>query len=362
MNLVEYPGAADRRRAERAFPGAVWFPIVDRAGKPLWPQCPSIVARNADVMAWVQQELDARRVEGRFPTQLVLGRHAGESESYKAEGAIFPFEGAGRTETDVPGRTTVDAMRKVEFADKYDLRGRRAYERTDDEPIEFKRVVLARGSRGTRVGSRDGIYVYEALSGERVDEAIGPERELGMLRPVQRYVLAAGLERAHQINRLLSATLREAGDEWGFVRVRKGGAPQAVTVTPPIIEQLHAGDLDDCEYKLDFVVCDGNHRIVEKVWNGRAPMAAIAVLGELPQPYYARPFGRLEWEATAENELAVTPQLASKYLVRTVSRDDLDDEARGILQGLDDRDLYRRYYRDLTKGFGYMGGQGGRFV
>jgi hypothetical protein len=184
-----------------------------------------------------------------------------------------------------------------------------------------------------------------------------------MLRPVQRYVLKAGLERAEQILEQVRPALAEANEPWGFARVRKGGAPKPVAVTPPIIEQLHPLDRE-CGGETDFIICDGNHRVVQTVWNGRQALPAVAVVGDLPEPYYARPFGRLEWEATAENEQVVTPDVASKYLPRKVDRkkDLPDNEARKKLGPVSDKMLFRRYYRDFESGFGHMGGQGGRFI
>ena len=355
VNLVAQPRAADRLRAERAFPGAVWFPLVDRDRKSLWRQCPAIVARNADVMSWVERVLaDISRSEDRYPTEFVLGRHASESEAYEPVGSVFPFESEHPPTADVAhAPTTVEAIRRITFAEDYDLAGRPAY-----RDAEVRRVFLVRGRRTVRGHSRDGIFVYAARARESAQDAVVRGEVLGMLRPVQRYVLTAGLERAAMINRLLSETL--ADDEWGFVHVRKGSAPKPVTVTPPIIEELHEADLDDCPYKTDFIVCDGNHRVVEKVWRRTEPMAAIAVTGKLAQPYYARPFGRLEWDATSDNELVMTPQLASKYLARKVDR--RRDLPPGANANVADRDLFRRYYRDLTTGFGYMGGQGGQYV
>lgn len=358
INLVELPRAADRLRSERAFPGAVWFPLIDRAGKALWRHCPAVLARNADVMSWVEEQLAAKRFDdGSYPTELVLGRHPGESETYEVVGPVFPFEGEGPpVASDEHAPTTIAAIRRVEFLEGYDLEGKLAY----PPDARVLRVFLARGQRETRAEPRAGIFVYEAERGQSAADAIADGRVLGMLRPVQRYVLTAGLKRAAQINRLRSEALPD--DEWGFVRVRKGGAPRLVTVTPPIIEELQPADLDDCEYKVDFVVCDGNHRIVDTVWTHSAPLAAVAVMGTFPEPYYARPFGRLEWDATAENELFVAPPLAAKYLPRTVTLSGLDDIQKTKLLGVSERDRFRRYYRDLTKGFGYMGGQGGAFV
>jgi len=364
VGLLDEPRREDRRRAERAAPGAIWFPLSSDGEEPLWRQCPSIVSRNADVMSWVEGVLDKKDVEGEgLPSELLLGSYGGASASYRFEGEIFPFEGRTRAaDPEVAGISTVDALGKVRFAEDSDL---------DDEsdparklPYDgaaFERVFLVSQEFELAGFSRRRIVLFPAEPGESFSDEVVSRRPLGALRPVQRYVLKAGLERAKEINEKVRPRLGEEGDEWGFARVRKGGAPQAVSVTPPIVEQLHPIDWDDAG-ESDFIVCDGNHRIVQSVWRERQPIAAVAVTGKLLQPYYARPFGRLEWDATADNELVVTPELASKYLARKVDRESLPADAKRKLKAVPDSDLYRRYYRDLTKGFGYMGGQGGRYV
>jgi hypothetical protein len=81
----------------------------------------------------------------------------------------------------------------------------------------------------------------------------------------------------------------------------------------------------------------------------------VAVVGDLSEPYYAYPFGRFEWDAVVE--LPISPPAAFKYLRRKVNA-----ETHPPPPGKSEDDLFRRYYRDLSLGFGAMGGQGGRFV
>jgi hypothetical protein len=128
---------------------------------------------------------------------------------------------------------------------------------------------------------------------------------------------------------------------------------------------VHPEDRDsDDETLIEFVVCDGNHRIVQKVWNGREVAAAIGVLGQPRQPYYARPFSPFEWDITAENVLSVTPDARFRYAPRRVDLNKLElaDEALQELRAMPAASLYRRYYRDLKSGFGPVGGQGGRYA
>jgi hypothetical protein len=64
---------ADSRQRRRATPlprGVVWFPFDD-AGR-LWRECPSIVARNFDVMLMLEQRLAEMREDGRYPSDVVL--------------------------------------------------------------------------------------------------------------------------------------------------------------------------------------------------------------------------------------------------------------------------------------------------
>jgi len=358
--MVEDPGAPARRRLRAAAPGAVWFPLHD--SEKLWQRCPSIVSRNADVMAWAEAALSAARAkQTQVPPELVLGKYAGTGD-YRLKDDIFPFKSEERQEDpEEPCLSTVEALERVGFPDSSDLAGEKAY-----DGAEIRRVFLCREPVAIAGGAeRRAIYVYPAEPGEEFGPEVMERERLGILRPVQRYVLRAGMERAAEINERVLPLLAERGDPWGYLQVRKGAALRWVSVTPPIIEQAWPGDLDDLSKQglTEFVVCDGNHRIVQGVWNEpKGVMPAVAVVGELRRPYYGRPFGRLEWDATAENELPVSPDIASKYLARKVDWEkDLDDRGRRVLANVHKARWYRRYFRDLESGFGYLGGQGGRW-
>jgi|GEM_PF-2517593 len=369
----EEPFGTARRRSTQAYPGAIWFPLAKHGEPALWRECPAIVARNVDVMSWVDEELASRRrADSSLPEQLLLGRYAGGADEYSVELA-YPFEGAltsqreredDSAENDVPARSTVEALSLVQLNSSFDLGEERAYANAT-----FMRVWLLRGpvsidrprKNGPRSSTivREAIYVYPAEQDERAfDPALSARKPLGLLRPVQRYVLRAGLERVDALDRAVRDYLdREGVEPWGFTRVRKGGAPNRVSVTPPIIEQLHEEDWAAPLLGEDFIVCDGNHRIVQLVWRWKRALAAVAVIGDLAYPYYARPFGALEWEATSDNELVVAPDTASKYLVRQVTDAEVLEEFKGS-----EPQLYRRYFRNLETGFGPLGGQGGRFA
>jgi len=349
-------------------PGSVWFPLPevdDREGP--WTLAPSILARNADVMRWVEERLIRRRTaQGYFPPHLVLGQMKESTGYHLAEGP-FPFlqppgPQGGRANF---ATSTMEAMNRIEYTSDFDLRGQRPY-----EGLDIRRVALARRTIRVRSGRRrDVILVFEA-------EAQGePSRDLsyfricppdhgllGVLRPAQRYVLEAGLERAGWVNDFLA---RHCGnDPWGFLRATFGGAGEPVALTPPLVEQVHIDDYDSDDSRLEFVVCDGNHRIVRKVWNGGDVAAAIAVVSPPRQPYYARPFSPYEWDITAGRPLTVSPDPRFRYAPRPVDPDQLDitPEACAELKAKAEEDLYRRYYRDLSIGFGPIGGQGGRYA
>lgn len=97
------------------------------------------------------------------------------------------------------------------------------------------------------------------------------------------------------------------------------GAPW-ISITPPIVESLHPLDWGEGFGESDFIICDGNHRLVRRAWDEGVPTPAVAVAGRLPQPYYARPLDRFAWEETAATKLDATPGLSLKYRAREVSR------------------------------------------
>jgi hypothetical protein len=347
VELVDRPGLDLRRKARKLPPGAVWFPLDEDAG--LWRQCPAIVARNADVMEWTVEQLRLQRQshDGSYPPALVMARASAATDRFRLAEPQEPFA------------STAERLAKVELG-FLDLAGEPAY----DEP-EIRRVWLVRQTRAWFEGApeRGGILVLDAEGGmtrQEAKHAAPGDADRMMLRPVQRYVLKAGLARAAAIYTDVQADLIQNADPWGNARITRGGASGDAALTPPIIERLHPADWDDESSRRDFLVCDGNHRVVQCVWNDGLVMPAVAVWTPPRFPYYARPFGRLEWDATAENEQVVTPQLMSKYLPRKVHPGELLDPSK--VETFPEDQWYRRYFRDLATGFGYMGGQGGRYV
>ena len=318
-----------------------------------------MVARNADVMQWVHRELATRRrLMGSFPSGIVMGQLSARSNTIEFVGPQIPFAssvGDRAMTPGVPSGSTTDAISKVKYMCGFDLDGEYAY-----RDLEVKRVLLVRRDVPVWSGTRPVILAFDADAHDpNAARHALPSEAVGVLRPVQRYVLRAGLERAGELR---EEVLLKLDDPWGFARIRKGDAPEPVTVTPPILEQLHPEDWEDEHGADELIVCDGNHRVVELVWNRGHVLPAVAVIGMPREPYYARPFSRFEWGYTAENVQNKSPDQASKYAVRKVDPGKLGPAAAAILARKDPQYHYRRYFRDLTTGFGYMGGQGGNYV
>jgi hypothetical protein len=278
----------------------------------------------------------------------------------------FPFETDPLHSTSgvtTGAHSTREALELVTFSLDYDLGDRKVY-----EGLEFKRVFLMRKT-DSGTGNQPVIVVFDGDRYELSDipglPAIGG---LGVLRPVQRYVLTAGLKRAREIaDQVLEPWYDRAAtvpypDLWGFLEIRKSGSNQSVALTPPIIEQLHPDDPPEGDWDREFIACDGTHRIVERVWNSPpGVLAAVAIYGPLPEPYYARPFSASGWRLTAGNVVGEPPSPQARYDVRRVDPKQIDyRKVRSGMEGTSVESLYRRYFRDLTTGFGPMGGQGGR--
>lgn len=344
-------------------PGGVWFPLPDSDETDgAWARCPLIEHRNLDVLTWVKAEIDKRRdIRGRYPPHLLLGRFTGQG-GFRAEAdGLLPFQAPGedRAEPPAPARSTVEALERVRYLEGSPLQGHPYAE------LEFRRVALERRSldRGRGRGGQDVIMVFDmtehaesrSLAGL---SGISSDQRLGILRPVQRFVMRAGLERAKTVigfQRELIGDGTTKHDPWGFVRARFGDFGETLALTPPILEQLWTEDTQFdpplvTEEHAEFVLCDGNHRVVQTVWICRGVLAAVAVLGRLPQPYYAFPFSAYEWENTASQVVDISPPAAAKYAARKPPRESEEQHP----------EWYRRYYRDLSTGFGNVGSQGGR--
>jgi hypothetical protein len=350
------------RRGTRLPPGAVWFPVAD-ADEYIspWRHCPSIVARNADVMSWVDAQLAGKRQkDGRFPPELVIGSlEAGSPEIEIVDEYPFQTDDGGPQVVDDKARSTVGALSRVKFLKGFDLEDTLAYEHCVPKGALLMKssIVLGRAEQTT-------ILVFDADIFEAGQlRALSPTNRarmaMGVLRPVQRYVLKAGLERAEQI---YESVLSRLNDPWGFAKVKKGNAPSEVSVTPPIVEQLPEEEAYDPQFPEQFILCDGNHRVVQLVWIDEKILPAVVLMGRPNAPYYAHPYSQYEWHATADNVLAYAPDSNSKYLPRKVDLNALNPAAQKVLARRATRDHFRRYFRDLSTGFGSLGGQGGRYV
>jgi hypothetical protein len=129
-------------------------------------------------------------------------------------------------------------------------------------------------------------------------------------------------------------------------------------MTPPIIEAVPAVDRTDCGGE-EFLICDGNHRVLHRAWREGEPLPVIVITDLPPKyPYYAVPSGARGWYAIDDNERSTDPDAASKYLTRPV-----DPVADKVDPDVADRpDLFRRYFRDFDTAFGGVGFQGGRYA
>jgi hypothetical protein len=281
---------------------------------------------------------------------------------YEVVAGPYPFapvQGRSLRREDGGAGSTVEALARVELSN-YDLQGQLVYDGCD-----FERVFLARKEVELAIGPRaDCILVFDADE-HPIEEAgeLGQGDAAGVLRPLQRYVLDAGIARATALDRDVVARLR-GQERWGFQLVRADTTSGTVAVTPPILEQLQLseGDPSTPSGVREFILCDGTHRIVDAVWQRGRPLAAVAVVGEPLVPYYAYARPPADWDATARNRLSAPPRPEDRYRVRAVDLAGLGAERGEAYRDVPRELHYRRYFRDLEKGFGPLGGQGGRDV
>jgi len=252
----------------------------------------------------------------------------------------WPYDGGDRS--------TTGALRRVRLSSLYDLGHVRPY-----QDLAISRVLLVRRRRES---GPDEIVAVAAGDGSTppfgAGDAVSGDDVLGVLRPVQRYVLRAGLVRAA---RVIDDVSQQLEDPWGVAHVASPGASTTVACTPPIVEQVPATDRESDGS--EFILCDGTHRVVQVVWNDGNALPAVAVVGEPVVPYYAYPLASSEWPRTAARVLAETPEAQTRYDVRHVAAGDVPEL---VARGVPPEEWYRRYFRDLTTGFGDVGGQGGR--
>jgi hypothetical protein len=313
-------------------------------------------------MTWVDAVLseEVKGAGGIFPPKMVLGGFSLASTINQTFKVRFcrPFElDALRTgsvdEGGIAG-SMVEALRRVQLNPEMDLVGVRPYQKS-----RIERAILRRAG--------DQIEVF-SVAGKGVDErgVLQPGEQMGLLLPVQRSVLEFGLVRAEQVNAQVLDRLCTAQEDgcqaWGFARVTVDetsltGTRRSfeVTITPPIVEELEGRPNE-------FILCDGTHRVIAKLLLGddevgESPrmLQAVAVR-DVSHPYYALPMSSDQWREVARRRLQEPPVTSDKYEVRAVPS---DQQSHPALRKHKKSDWYRRYFRLLTLGFGYMGQQGG---
>jgi hypothetical protein len=315
-------------------PGYCWFPLKS------WRDCDSILARNEDVMRWVESVLmRVQRTEGGIPSWLTYRGATHRPKLVVEVEKRLPFD-TGQTEAyEAFPPSLTHGLQTMRFE-------KGPFARLGEAPYVGCRIEQVRVAR-REVRRRQQIWLND-LSG----------RGLGILRPTQRYILQGGLERAEYLRLVVKEflTAHQPGQaptigpldcEGYFVLRLPGGA--RIAHLPPIIETIPETEWENSEGIQEFLVCDGNHRIVRHCWMDGLEMRAVLI--RAPQkPYYAYPFSANEWWLTAENVLTIPPaDPYAKYAPRKC------EEEPG-------RHSYRAYFRDFggQTAFRNVGGQGGR--
>jgi hypothetical protein len=123
---------------------------------------------------------------------------------------------------------------------------------------------------------------------------------------------------------------------------------------PLIVEQIAVRDQEGAGR--EFILCDGNHRLVQYLLVEKIESVGCAiVVGEPKQPYYAWPYSRLDWNIVVQNQLGDAPDLYAKYTPRYP-----DDSTSESIRKTPDS--YRQLFRDFNTGFMDVGNQGGRLA
>lgn len=338
--LDEYVSRMDSSEVARTLfrdyrPGLLWLPLSS------WKDSKGIKARNGDVMQWVDETLEG--LKGgmpELPRWLVL-RSGGKLEVGGSKVDVRSFGDGSLGRESLGGPEDGVASSLVHGLDRVTMA-------KDGEGIYRGKEICAGKLKMVREGNRIGINVHRE-SGEL----------LGHLRPVQRYVLDYGLERAKELRKNVSdkfgKDVIDLGrcNELGYLRLSLAGG-RDISVLPLIVEQIASEDQEGGTP--EFILCDGNHRLVQHLLiDGCDSLGCAIVLGEPVQPYYAWPYSRLDWGIVMQNQLASTPDMYSKYTPR-YPWDWTQEQIRQAPES------YRLLFRDLSTGFGDVGAQGGRLV
>lgn len=325
---------------EQAMDGYVWFPFRH------WRQCKAIVSRNADVMAWLEQVLgDLGTLRDRAPW-LYCGITGGVDDSLRINRVTpHPFdEVAGEENTVCTGPISlVTGLRHVRLQQQYDLGGVRPY-----ETAEIKLVLLRKENKELDNSARDRIGVYDQCGNQLI----------GYLRPVQRYVLSSGLRRAKNIREAVGKISDvDPAKLNGYITIHRSIGDQ-IALLPPIIEGVPSEEreviIEDGKEIAEYLVCDGNHRIVQYCWRDKHDVLAV-LISNPSERYYAYPASCWSWNITSRNEIRNSPDLYGKYSPRLPDQDNNLERQSGEHYG---HNWYRRFYRDFSTAFD-SGTQGG---
>lgn len=339
------------RTSFRDYPrGLVWVPLSS------WRQSEAIKSRNEDVMGWVEETfVGLRNTSGEVPGWLLLGSGDGLKLGLtQVEQRPFGDGDAGRPVTGSnPGNAPESLVSGLDDV----LTGSESCHIYRGQGIRMGRLRLDTECAHGRIGI--GVYFVDSEGGEV---------RAGRLRPVQRYVLSQGLRRAEDLRRSVNALLGGMGgtkggvadianlgmtSEAGYLRVTVPGG-QVVSVLPLVVERIAVADQEG--ETAEFVLCDGNHRLVQYLMVDKCESVGCAVVeGEPKQPYYAWPYSRLDWNIVFQNQLEATPDVYSKYTPRYPDRATPSDIKNAP-------ESYRQFFRDFSTGFLDIGTQGGRVV
>ena len=312
---------------EKLGPGLVWFPLAD------WKKCKSIIARNADVMQWVEAII--KKIDSGQLKYSMLGN----LENIEQEQSIaitniksFEFESLKKK------------LKNVRCNPSLDLSEKYPYSRDD----KIEQVIL-------RKSENDTIRVF----GLKNDD------ELGVLRPVQRYILKQGIKRIKELSEAIADyKIKDSEEKYdpckldGFLELELTGGMK-ISHLPPIIETIKKDEWHNDNDEEEFLVCDGTHRIIFHCWKNGTEIRAILIRN--PEiDYYAYPIYKTDWIIIANNQYDMTPDLNSKYAPRIVPAEELKTLKDKYKYMVTSENAFRRYYRDFNTAFGSVGCQGGR--
>ncbi|MBF0139317.1 MAG: hypothetical protein HQL74_03445 [Magnetococcales bacterium] len=312
----------DKKQEDRSTSGYIWFPLNG------WEANPAIKYRNGYIMDWVQRVIDELRNEndGHIHENLLLG-HA---TTYSLHNYSF---------RKIEVRTFNDLVEKLRCVPlNYNP------ENYPYATAQIRQVVLRRVPHE----GNDVIQVSQPDTNEI----------LGFLCPSQRYVLRQGLNRARELRRNLINTNRDydpcnlGTPQFGYLTAFRGN--RQLDILPPILESV-------LNKSGEFLICDGNHRVVQYCWNDGEPLNAI-LISNPTVPYYIYQMRPEDWHVVASRPLSTTPELVCKYAVREMSEEEMKKYVSASIEKNklpSSGSYYRVLYRNFSSAGFNLGAQGG---